>query len=387
MSGASGLRRGSAMREIHVIEDGALLITGGMIQHVGPSRRVERLAEAHTAEVVEASGRVVVPGFVDCFTQLLCGPPRGPDVAGGAFASSARAFSGWSGQRLELEGRKRLRQFLRVGSTAIAASSGYGLNEAGELRSLRALDRLRDGPVEVAPLLYTTAQAWQRTPASPWEFLEALGTATLPAAHGKRLLSGVVIGDGFPDDAVEGYMACAARLGLTSFLETRGEGVALARRTGAGALMDLDSLVPAQIQAVAEAEAVTVLLPGRSFQSGRPFAPARALIDHGAAVALASGYDNIASPTASLPMVMALACTQLHMTPEEALTAVTVNAAHALGFGERLGALTYGMQADLLLMDCGDYREIPLYFGMNPVAMVIRRGEIIYPRLAATLDS
>ncbi len=387
MSGASGPRRGSAMREIHVIEDGALLITDGIIQHAGPSRRIERLAGARKADVVDAAGRVVVPGFVDCFTQLLCGPPRRPDAGDGAFASSARAFRAWSGQRLEMESRRRLRQFLRVGSTTIAASSGYGLNEASELRSLRALDRLRGGPVEVAPLLYTTAQAWQRTPASPWEFLEALGTDTLPAARGKRLLSGVVIGDGFPDDAVEGYMACAARLGLTSFLETKGDGVALARRTGAGALLDLDSLTPAQTRTAAESEAVTVLLPGRSFQSGRPYAPARALIDHGAAVALATGYDSLASPTASMPMVMSLACTQMHMTPEEALTAVTVNAAHALGFGERLGALTYGMQADLLLMDCGDYHEIPLYFGMNPVAMVIQRGEIIYPRMAANLDS
>ena len=375
------------MREIHVIEDGALLITDGVIQYVGPSRRLEKLAEARRAEELDASGRVVMPGFVDCFTQLLCGPPRMPDEPGGAFASSCRTFHSWSAQRLELEGRKRLRQFVRLGSTTVGASSGYGLNEEGELRSLRALDRLQDRPVAVAPLLYTTAETWQGTPGSPGELLEMLGTATLPAAHGKRLLGGVVIGEGFPADAVEGYLACAARLGLTSCVETKGDSVALARRAYAGALMDLDSLTPAQLQAVGESEAVAILLPGRTFQSGSgPFAPARGLIDHGAAVALATGYDSLTSPTASLPMVMALACKQMRMTPEEALTAVTVNAAHALGFGARLGSLQYGMQADLLVMDCSDYREIPLYFGMNPVAIVMTRGQTIFPRLAATRD-
>lgn len=375
------------MREIHVIEDGALFITDGVIQHVGPSRRLAKLAEARQADEFDASGRVVMPGFVDCFTQLLCGPPRMAAEPGGAFASSCRSFHSWSAQRLELEGRKRLRQFVRLGSTTVGASSGYGLDEEGALRSLRALDRLQERPVAVAPLLYTTAETWQANSGSPGEFLEMLGTETLPAAHGKRLLRGVVIGAGFPDHAVEGYLACAARLGLTSCVETKGHSVALARRAYAGALMDLDSLTPAQLQAVGESEAVAILLPGRTFQRGSgPFAPARELIDHGAAVALATGYDNLTSPTASLPMVMALACRQMRMTAEEALTAVTVNAAHALGFGARLGSLQYGMQADLLVMDCGDYREIPLYFGMNLVAMVMTRGQTIFPRLAATGD-
>ena len=102
-------------------------------------------------------------------------------------------------------------------------------------------------------------------------------------------------------------------------------------------------------------------------------------------MALATGFDNLFSPTASMPMVRSLACTQMRMTPEEALTAATINAAHALRIGSRLGTLQYGMQADLLLMDCGDYREIPLYFGMNPVAMVMRRGQLIFPRVETTI--
>jgi imidazolonepropionase len=375
------------MGAIHVIPDGALLITDGVIQHVGPSRRVERLAEARKADEVDASGRVVMPSFVDCFTQLLCGPPRAPDDSGiDPFTTSSRVFRLWSPQRLEMEGRRRLRQFLRLGTTNLGSSSGYGLDEETELRALRAQDRLRDQSLGLAPLLYTTARAWQPNGSSAWEFLEALGTSTLPAAHGKRLLTGVAITDGFPGDAVTGYLACAARLGLTTFIETKGDSVELACQTRVSAVTDLESITPPQVRCLAGSDAVAVLLPGRSYHCGRrPYAPARALIDQGAAVALATGFDNLFSPTASMPMVMSLACTQMRMTPEEAITAATINAAHALRIGSRLGTLQYGMQADLLLMDCGDYREIPLYFGMNPVAMVMRRGQVIFPRVETTV--
>jgi imidazolonepropionase len=370
------------MREIRVIEDGALLIKDGAIEHVGPSRRLEKLADARAADVIDASGRVVIPGFVDCFTQLMCGPPRQHPEPEEALAASSRIFRSWSAQRLELEGRKRLRQFIRFGTTTLAASSGHALDNEVELRSLRAVDRLRNRPVELAPQLYTTALAWQTAGGSAWEFLEAMGTATLPAAHGKRLLSGVVLGSGFPDDAMDGYLACARRLGLTAFVETEGAAVELACRAGVEAVLDLRGIGADQMSALAGSNTAAILLPGRSFQCGRHgFAPARQLIDRGAAVALATGFDTLASPTASIPMVMALACTQMRMSPEEALTAVTVNAAHALGIGARTGALQYGMQADLLMMDCGDYREIPLYFGMNPVAMAMRRGETIFPRV------
>lgn len=375
------------MGDVHVIPDGAVLITDGTIQHVGPSRRVERLAEARAADELDASGRVVMPAFVDCFTQLMCGPVRNPDESGNdAFESASRVFRSWSAQRLELEGRKRLKQFIRFGTTTLASSSGYSLDEETEFRSLRALDRLREYTVGLAPILYTTPRTW--APGStPWEALEALGTSVLPAAHGKRLLRGVAIGDGFPADAVEGYLACAERLGLTSLVETKGALVEAACRAGATAVMELDATQPAQGRLLRDSDTIAVLLPGRAFHCGRrPYAPARGLIDGGAAVALATGFDNLASPTVSMPMIMALACTQMRMTPEEALTAVTVNAAHALRMGGRLGTLQYGMQADLLLMDCADYREIPLYFGMNPVAMVLQRGEVVYPRMQSFPD-
>jgi imidazolonepropionase len=379
------------MGDIHVITDGALLISDGVIQHVGSSRRLERLAEAREADEVDASGHVVVPAFVDCFTQLLCGPPRTGDDPGetNAFGSSSRVFRTWSSQRLELEGRRRIREFARLGTATIAGSSGYGQDEETELRCLRAMDRLRDSLVEMVPLLYTSARAWRRDDDSNHaETVEALATQLLPAAHGRRLLSGAAIGDEFPQDAIEGYLACAARLGLITFVESGGgEGVEMACRAGATAVLDLGRLSHAQAHHFAGSGTMAVLLPGRTFHGGQAsYAPARALIDQGAAVALATGFDNISSPTASIPMVMALACRHMRMTPEEALTAVTVNAAHALGLGSRVGTLQYGMQADLLLLDCRDYREIPLYFGMNPVAMVMRRGQTIFPRAEAITD-
>ena len=377
------------MGDIHVIPDGALLITDGVIRHAGPTRRLERLAEARRADAMDVAGRVVMPGFVDCFTQLLCGPPRIADENhSDSFDAAARIYRSWSAQRLEMEGRKRLRQFVRFGTTTVAGASGYGLDEETELRSLRVMDRLRAAPVELAPMLYTTSRARLGNGIDPWDLLEALATALLPAAHAKRLLTGVVIGDGFPHHAVEGFLACAAKLGMRALVETGGDAVELAcRLSRIDAVLGLEQLAPPQTPLLAASSVLSVLLPGRTFHGGRhSYAPARALIDQGGAVALATGYDSLASPTASMPMVMALACTQMRMTPEEALTATTVNAAQALGMGGRAGSLQSGMQADLLVMDCGDYREIPLYFGMNPVALVMRRGQVVFPRVEATTE-
>lgn len=377
------------MRDLHIIEDGAVLMRDGVITQVGPTRRLERLTEARTAEVIDASGRVVMPAFVDCFTQLLAGPPKWDTLA-----ASVKAFGKWSPQRLEIEGRQRLRQFVRYGTTVVAASSGYGAGEEIELRALRALDRLAESAlVELIPYLYTRSavlQAQQREIGS--EMLERMATATLPAARGKRLVRGVAVDDGFPREALAGYLACAGRLGLTSFIESaggaEGEAVEVACSAKAAAVVGLESVRESETRALSAAADSTaaVLLPGRAFQAGRPGAGggrppvARMLIDAGAAVVLATGFDPLSSATASMPMILALACTQLGMSTEEALVAATANPAQALGAGRQSGSLQPGMRADLLITDCSDYREIPLYFGMNPVAAVVRGGAQILPR-------
>jgi len=135
------------------------------------------------------------------------------------------------------------------------------------------------------------------------------------------------------------------------------------------------------IQALSGSSLLATLTPGESFHLGLDHAPARRLIDGGVAVALATGYDSGRSPTVSIPMIMSIACAQMRMTPAEALTACTIQPAHVLGIHHRCGSIECGKDADLLLMNVPDYREIPFHFGMNPVAMVLRRGERVWPRL------
>lgn len=380
MAGPPGLRRGAEMQSLHVIPDGAVLIRDGVIEQVGPSRRVERLAEAQEAsEEIDATGRVVLPAFIDCYTHLTCGPFRA--ALGGSRESAAdaslRALRAWSAQRVELEGRRRLRQFLRHGSATVAAVSGDGQDLDLDLRALRVLDRLRGtGLTGLVPLLAAVAS-------SP-EAAEALATEVLPMLHGKRLAAGLAVGADWPAGPLEGLLACGERLGIPAalFQTNSTSSVIEACRLRAPAAL-LEAADAAAIAALADTPATAaLLLPARSFYSaaGR-FAPARALIDAGAGVALATGFDAVSSPTVSLPAVMGIACARMGLTAEEALTAVTVNAAHVLGLGATAGVLQYGMRADLLIADCGDYREIPLYFGMNPVALVIRGGSIVFPRV------
>lgn len=368
------------MHSLNVISDGAVLIRDGVIEQVGPSRRVERLAEAQqAAEEIDATGRVVLPAFIDCYTRLTCGPFRAVTASREAAAeASQRALRGWSAQRVELEARRRLRQFLRHGSATVASVSGDGGDLELDLRSLRVLDRLRGaGLTALVPLLAARA-------ASP-EAAETLATEVLPMLHARRLAAGLAVDvAGWPAESLEGLVACGERLGLPSvlFQTTSSESVIEACRLRALAAI-LESADSDAIAALAAAPATAaLLLPAQSFySSGGDFAPARALIDAGAGVALATGFDTIASPTVSLPAVMAIACARMGLTADEALTAVTVNAAHVLGLGSSIGALQYGMRADLLIADCGDYREIPLYFGMNPVALVIRGGRVVFPRV------
>ena len=324
-----------------------------------------------------------MPSFVDCFTQLLAGPQKWETRE-----ASVKAFAAWSPQRLEIEGRKRLRQFVRYGTTLAGATSGYGTNEEDELRVLRAIDRLSSPAFELIPHLYTRSAdlGQQIDQAEAFATLERIATATLPAARGKRIVRGVVVDDGFPGEALQGYLACAERLGLRAFIESRDgalKAAVLAACYGeAAAILGLEEATGDEGQLLSRLDSpAVVLLPGRLLQSRKRWGESgRILIDAGASVALATGFDPLTSPTMSMPMILALACLHFGLTAEEALTAATRNAAHVLGLGDQVGALQSGMRADLLIADCADYREIPMYFGMNPVAAVVRGGAQVYPR-------
>lgn len=382
LSGPPAPRRGKAMNEISIIPDGALLIIDGKIEQVGPSRRVERLNQAQDAEVIDATGHVVIPGFVDCHTRLLCGPPRSYEETDDPFTASCRAVRQYSAQRMELEGRKRLRQFVRTGTTTLLGACGYGLDESTELKALRVLKSLDERPLGLTPWYdgaSRPAPDWER---APDDYLRWVQTELLPVIAHRKLSNGVTVSDRFTAPAVEEFIRAAREFGMKVRLQVRGEGGCLSLCGAVDAVTGLEETV--DVAPAAQAPMV-VITPGSVFQRGaHDFPPARQMVDAGAAVALATGYDHLDSATCSIPMVLALACAQMGLTPGEALVATTINAAAAMGLADVVGSFEVGKRADLLIMSCGDYRDIPLYFGMNLVTMVMRRGQQIYPMVEQT---
>lgn len=404
LRGPSGPRRGAAMRELGIIQDGALLISGGIIQEVGPSRRVENLAEARDAVEIAADGRVVMPGFIDSETRLVGGEPRFAQIEEAAgldgeeleperkpaeppWRKTLRELQTTSKRRLEMRARRTIRELVRHGTTALEAKSPWGVDARTDLKILRVLEALRDKPLDVFPT-YLIGQMPPEASQSAEAHVEWLCTEMLPRLRARRLARYVQVRCG-----PGGYSAVQARRILSAaralgFIPrvTAGEGasdraVATALEVDAASIDGLERATAPELELLAGSLTIVTLLPGQLLYQARPCPPGRALIDAGAAVALASGFAPDESSTFSMPAMVALACAELGFKPAEAITAATINAAHALRCANRLGSLEYGKQADLLMLNTGDYRELPHRLGVNLVAMVMKRGEVIYPRM------
>jgi imidazolonepropionase len=385
------------MMELRIIVDGALLIQDGVITEVGTTRRVERLALARDAIEIDATGKVVMPGFVDCATTLLSPPAalddyetrclKGtlpePELAGGySIPPRVKAMRAYSAQFLEMEGRRRLRFFWRGGTTTLDASSGLGLDEACELRTLRVLGGFQSRPLSIVRTYGGALAVAPEFSGRAEEYLEWMGREMLPLIRKRRLaeMVSIRVGEaGFPAEPARRFAGEAA---------THGLGVRLAVERGTmpdeipSRMVSVTSDVPvSEVCKAAAGGAVVALQPATDFHAGRAGADARALIDGGAAVAIASGYG--AGPTPSMAAVMSLACARSGLSPAEAITAATINPACALGVDHRCGSLETGKDADLLFIQTGDYRDIPLHLGLNLVAAVMKRGEMIFPRVGA----
>jgi len=395
LHGPAGPHRGGAMRDLAIIADGAILIEDGLITQIGPSRRLENLREARSAVEVNAAGRVVMPGFVDSHTHLIGGPPLVDDYPvarrgyRGAVLENVRAVRRMTKQRMTAEARQNVRHCIRHGTTTLESKSGYGLDETTERKMLRALSSMDEKPLPIV-LTYLGAHV------IPPEFTEHAADYAdwicrhmLPQIRRRRLANFVDVvcdADAFPPALARRILAAAASLGLPTRITTdqsaHSGGVRLAVEVGAISVDHLAFASREDVDLLGRSATMATLLPGAVFHAGLSrYAPARPLIDAGAAVALATDFSPATSPTCSMPMILSLACTNMKMTPAEAITAATLNGAHAIGCAHRAGSLEVGKDADLIMLTVPDYRELPCRFGMNLVAMVMSRGEPLYPRL------
>jgi imidazolonepropionase len=405
LHGPTGPRRGESMRQLGVIEDGAILISDGIITNVGPSRRIENLAGARSAEEINASGRVVMPGFVDSHTHLIASPPRVPEYRGSGPGESTRGrraaqFSAEyvrrsSAAALEHQAKKILQGFLRHGTTTAEIKSGYGLDETGELKILRAISHLSKAGINTVSTFMAPHMPPPEFSGSLDQHVDWVRDHLLMKVRQRKTAQFV---DAFCDPAgfsleqTHALLIAARRLGFAIKLHAentmRMGCVRMGVEMGAVSVDGLNHADATDASVLGQSRTVAVVMPGPIYQGYTSrFAPARQLMDKGAALALASCFHPTLSSTYNMITVIALACTHMGFTPEEAITAATINGAHALTRSTQSGSLEFGKEADLIILGVSDYREIPYQFGVNLVSLTMRRGEIVYREGAVACDA
>jgi imidazolonepropionase len=398
-----GPRRGNALSHLGIIKDGALLVRDGVIAEVGTRAVIETLPEAKNADKLDVGGRVVLPGFVDSHTHLIHAASRAEEyelkIAGASYEEIARKGGGIlnsvkklraaTTEALELRALSALKQFAACGTTTLEAKSGYGLNLTNEMTILGLHSRLQAlQPIEIVSTFLGAhaVPAEYRNKANGAERYINLLTGTLIPEIGEDRLAefcDVFCDRGaFTVEQSKRILQAGRQWGLSPRLHaeqlTRTGATQLAVQLGAASCDHLEHVNRADIRALAKSNTVATLLPGCDFHLGlKRYAPARDLIEAGAIVALATDYNPGTSPTVSMPMILSLACSQLRMTPAEAITAATINGAYALRREKRIGSLEVGKQADLAVFEVADYREIPYYFGVNTCWSTMKRGKII----------
>lgn len=389
---------GTRMRELGIMEDGGLAIKDGKIIQVGRSEDILReYPLSADGELIDASGCVVCPGFVDCHTHLVFAGTRAREfemrlqglsymeiaAKGGGILSSVKSFRTASDKTLETQGLTRLDKMLQMGTTTVEIKSGYGLSLEDETRALQVIDRLRGlHPMDIVATFLGAHEIPEEYKSKRDAYVRLVTEKMIPEISRKRLASfcDVFCEKGvFTAQESEQILRCGRINGLTPKIHaeefSRSGGSAVAARVGAVSADHLLCAEEQDINVLRDAGVVGVLLPGTSFSLGLTrYAPARKMIELDLPVALATDCNPGSSMTESMQIIMALACVEMRMTAAEAITASTINAAFAIGRGQECGSLEVGKKGDVLILDMEDYRELPYHFGVSNVRHVIKNG-------------
>ncbi len=402
-----GPKRGPGMAEAGVIERGAVAVRDGRIVAVGPTAQLDGTFAAERA--IDCTGLSVCPGFVDAHTHTVFGGDRAAEfelriqgasyleimAAGGGIVSTVRHTRAASEDELVRSATVRLDEMLALGTTTVEIKTGYGLSVEDELKMLQVIERLdRDHPCDIVPTFLGAHAVPIEFDGNAEAYTQCVIDEILPEAAA-WYASSRFAAQGVPmyidvfceDHAFDlGQSRRVLEAGIEAGLKAKMHvdqfnnlgGVPMALELGAASVDHLDVTGRAEIEMLGGSGTIAVPLPAVNFNLGMTeYADARAMMDAGAAVALATDLNPGSAPCPSLPAVMAIACRYQRLTPAEALNASTINAAHAIGAGDETGTIEVGKRADILVLKAGDFRHIPYFFGGNPVQTVIKRGRVM----------
>lgn len=383
-SGAGAPLRGPALGVVQVLENAYVLCVDGRIESVGTMRELDFAGDV---EELDGRGMCAIPGLVDCHTHTCFAGDRVEEfslraggasyeelhAAGGGILATVRATRAAGDDGLRAAVERHGSWMLQAGTTTFEGKSGYGLDRDTELASLRAIREAGGVPTflgaHAVPPEFTSGDA----------YMDFLLDEVLPEAAELAEAADVFVERGaFDVEQARRYLTEAKRRGLAVRLHadqfTEVGGVELAIELGARSIDHLEATGEQGVRALGKADVTAVLLPASALFLNRPMPPARSLVEAGAVVALATDFNPGSAFCESLPVVCSLACTQLGLSPAEALTACTVNAAHVLGRADRKGRLAAGYDADIVLLDAPDWRHLAYHLAGPVVAAVIQDG-------------
>ncbi len=401
LSGAAP-KRGAEQGALGILRDGAIAVSGDKVVAVGDTLDILALADDHTRRL-DARGKIVLPGFVDAHTHVVFAGDRANEFemrlegatyldiqkAGGGIMSTVRATRAASLDELVAQTRPRLDAMLAHGTTTAECKTGYGLDLADELKMLAAIDRLdAEHPIDLVPTFLGAHVVPAEFQGRADDYVALVTQEMLPAVKAQAGGSRRIFCDVFCDDG-------AFTLGQTRQILTRAKELGFGLRVHADEFANLgaarlaaelgaasaDHLMVTrreEMQEMAQANTVAVLLPGTTFGLGKTgFADGRAFVQENVPVALGSDINPGTCWCESMPFILALACRYEKLTPAEAIAAATITAAASLGLAGSIGSLEPGKRADILIADVPNYIDLAYRFGGNPIETIIKRGRIV----------
>jgi imidazolonepropionase len=397
-SGGKPFKSGREMQDIGVLENASLLIENGVITWIGNASDFTNTLEPD-ADTIDGSSYVALPGFVDSHTHAVFGGSREHEFAlrsagktyqeiaaqGGGILSTVNATRAATKKELKKAASKRLDAMMKQGTTAVEIKSGYALSEEGEIKMLEAITELADEHYMTIRSTFLGAHALPPEFSERRnEYIDLLCNRMMPHIAKRKLAQFCdvfcEIGYFSPDESRRILAQAKAHgLGLKLHSDEFNSigGTQLAAELAALSVDHLEHISDDAIAGLRQGRTIAVLLPGVSFFLRNPFAPARKLIDAGIPVAIASDFNPGSCMSFSMPLMMTIACTQMSMTPEEAITATTLNGAAAIGISDQVGSIEIGKRADIVLYDIPNYHYLAYHFGTNLAAKIIKNGTIL----------